>query len=152
MFRDFSVAITVTTQGPGCVSVRHLRYPWRDWSRWHDRSSKETNEKKKSNDDDERGRVERVTCFPTGWGSIHPFCWTEHIRFDLFDDLGGFGMKFDEFLFVFFGGMAIVVLGVVRPFDRMVGSTELVFFYGWSICRLMVQVWITKAWLRIINS
>ena len=39
-------------------------------------------------------------------------------------------MKFDEFLFVFFGGMAIVVLGVVRPFDRMVGSTELVFFYG----------------------
>ena len=37
-------------------------------------------------------------------------------------------MKFDEF-FCIFWGVAIVVLGVARPFDRMVGSTELVFLW-----------------------
>ena len=58
----------VTTQG--VFSVRHLRYPWCEWSRWHDRSSKETNEKKCRRRG--RGRVEGLNVFQRV-GSMNPF-------------------------------------------------------------------------------
>jgi len=127
MFGAFSVAITVTTQGV---------FLW-DISGTHDVNgvagmigAPKRRTKKKN---------QTTTTKGVGWRGSHVFQRVGQV-FIPFVEQGIYFLIFltiwrvwDEVwwvVFCIFWGVAIVVLGYARPFDRMVGSTELVFVMG----------------------